>query len=210
MQRPWTRAVCALGGTEPVAQEAAADLAGRYAEPHRRYHNTDHVQSVLRDSAHLAGELRLEPAERAVLTLAVCAHDVVYDARPGDDERRSADWARVWLTRAGVAEQHVGRVEGLVLATLSHSAPAADVVAHALLDADLAILGAGRPGYDGYRQAVRAEYSAVDDASWRAGRSRVLESLLEREPLFLTAAGRERWETAAKANLRWELDVSRS
>ena len=208
MQQWWTRAMSALGGAEDVAHAAAADLASRYAEPHRRYHNAHHVGAVLHDADRLAEKLQLRAPDRAVLTLAACAHDVVYDARPGDDERRSAQWARDWLTRAGVAEHHVARVEELVLATLSHSAPDNDVVASVLLDADLAILGADRDTYDRYRRAVRAEFAAVDDAAWRIGRSQVLAGLLGKDPLFRTEPGRRTWETPAKANLRWELEVT--
>ncbi|MDQ0379754.1 HD domain-containing protein [Amycolatopsis thermophila] len=205
MQTEWVSAVRALGGAEPVARAAAGELAARYAEPHRRYHDVAHVHAVLRDSAELAADLRLPEEERAVLTLAAAAHDVVYDGRPGEDERRSAEWAGSWLRRAGLAERHVVRVAELVLATLTHAAPRGDPAALALLDADLAILGADEAAYERYRVAVRAEYAAVSEDAWRAGRSAVLADLLAREPLYATAAARGRWETAAKANLAREL-----
>jgi predicted metal-dependent HD superfamily phosphohydrolase len=65
-------------------------MAARYAESHRRYHDSAHVRAVVRDAAVLAAGLRLPADERAVLTIAAGAHDVVYDGHPGDDERRSA------------------------------------------------------------------------------------------------------------------------
>jgi predicted metal-dependent HD superfamily phosphohydrolase len=204
MEESWIGAVRALGGDERVATEAASDLAARYGEPHRRYHGTAHVLAVLRDSALLADELRLPGEERAVLTLAAAAHDAIYDGRPGEDERRSAAWAREWLTRAGVSEPHVARVDALVLATLTHSATD-DLTAHALLDADLAILGADPESYERYRAAVREEYAAYDDEAWRRGRASVLSDLLGREPLYTTVAARTRWEATAKANLGREL-----
>jgi predicted metal-dependent HD superfamily phosphohydrolase len=206
MEAAWTGAVCVLGGSQQVAAAAAADLAARYAEPHRRYHTTAHVRAVLRDAAFLAGELRIAAEERAVLTIAAAAHDVVYDGRPGDDERRSAAWARDWLTRAGVAGMHVSRAEELVLATIRHSAPPDDLAAWALLDADLAILGADPPVYDRYRLAVRDEYAWLDEAAWRTGRAAVMAELLAREPLYRTGPARQRWEAMAKANIARELD----
>ena len=205
METAWTGAVGLLGGDEQVAAAAAADLAARYAQSHRRYHDSAHVRAVLRDAAVLAGELRLTAKERAVLTIAAGAHDVVYDGHPGDDERRSASWAREWLTRAGVAEAHVTRVEELVLATMTHSAPPDDLTAWALLDADLAILGADPGAYDGYRAAVREEYAALDEPAWRAGRAAVMAGLLARDPLYGTGAGRRRWDAAARANIAREL-----
>jgi predicted metal-dependent HD superfamily phosphohydrolase len=206
VETAWTDAVCFLGGNQQVAVAAAADLGTRYAEPHRRYHDNAHVRAVLRDAAVLAAELRLAAGERAVLTIAAAAHDVVYDGHPGDDERRSAAWARDWLTRAGVGAAHVARVEELVLATITHSAAADDLTAWVLLDADLAILGADPEAYDRYRVAVREEYAALSEQAWRAGRAAVMAGLLARDPLYGTTAGRRRWQAMASANIVRELD----
>ncbi|HEX4222398.1 MAG TPA: HD domain-containing protein [Pseudonocardiaceae bacterium] len=205
MRRSWIDAVCSLGGTAEVAETAAVELAARYAESHRRYHNTAHVLAVLRDSALLAADLGLAERDRAVITLAACAHDVCYDGRPGDDERHSAEWAGTWLRRAGIADADVSEVEGLVLATLDHSASAADLAAQVLFDADLAILGASVPDYQRYHLAVRTEYASVPEDAWRTGRVAVLTDLAAREPLFHTTPARHRWERQAKANLATEL-----
>jgi predicted metal-dependent HD superfamily phosphohydrolase len=201
----FVRAVVLLGGAEDIAKAAAAELEARYADPHRRYHDTAHVQAVVRDSAELGRELGLSDVDCATLTLAAAAHDVIYDGEPGQDERRSAAWIRDHLIRAGVKEIHVARVEALVLATMTHSAPPEDLAALALLDADLAILGADEETYERYRIAVRAEYSALDEATWRAGRSAVLNDLIQRNPLYATEVARARWEQRAKANLAREL-----
>jgi predicted metal-dependent HD superfamily phosphohydrolase len=205
VEAAWTDAVCLLGGDRQVAAAAAADLAARYAEPHRRYHDGAHVRAVIRDAAFLARELRLPPDECAVLTIAAAAHDVVYDGHPGDDERRSASWARHWLTRARASEAHVARAAELVLATVTHQASPDDLTAWALLDADLAILAAEPGAYDRYRAAVREEYAALDEPAWRSGRAAVLAGLLARDPLYRTGAARQRWEAAAKANIAREL-----
>lgn len=139
-----------------------------------------------------------------MLILAACAHDVVYDAIPGNDEQRSADWARDWLSRSNLASV-ADRVADLVLATIKHSADPSDHAACALLDADLAILGSPAEDYGAYASAVRQEYSAVPEDAWRTGRSRVLHSLLDRDRLYLTPAGRDRWEAQARRNLADEL-----
>src|SRR5256885_3447868 len=129
MREQWDNAVAALGG-RPTS--AADDLEGRYDEPHRKYHNATHIEAVLRDARLLSTE------DNPVLVLAICAHDVVYDAKPGDDERASALWARERLAEAGVGAEDVARVEGLVLATITHESD--DPLTRILLDADLAIL----------------------------------------------------------------------
>jgi predicted metal-dependent HD superfamily phosphohydrolase len=172
-------------------------------EPHRQYHNRQHVLAVRADAASLAQQLRVqEPAE---VQLAACAHDVVYDGKPGDDERASAAWAQQALQDAGVAAVVAERVAALVLATIDHVAADDDVPAQILLDADLAILAAPPEQYDAYARAVRREYAAVPDDLWQLGRGSVLQQLLDKNPLYLTPAARERWEAAARENLRREL-----
>ncbi len=201
----WVRAVVAHGGGAESAADSAADLVRRYAEPHRRYHTATHVAAVLRDSAALADELGLDRLDAELVALAACAHDVVYDARPGDDERASAQWASDALSVAGVAPSRIERVAELVLTTLAHEADASDAAAAALLDADLAVLASAPAAYATYAAAVRAEYAAVDDEHWRAGRAAVLSGLLERPRLYVSAPGRRRWESTARANVAAEL-----
>jgi predicted metal-dependent HD superfamily phosphohydrolase len=201
----WAETVCALGGDDRAARLDGGDLEQRYSEPHRRYHTGEHVRAVLADAAWIADALSLDSADRALLTLAACAHDVVYDARPGDDERASARWASCALSRAGVSDDAARRVEQLVLSTLAHEAPPRDAVAAALLDADLAILGTEPAVYDRYARAVRAEFSSVPDDLWRTGRRTVLTSLLGRTSVFVTEPAIGRWEAAARANVQCEL-----
>ncbi|MGM1064635.1 HD domain-containing protein [Saccharothrix sp. Mg75] len=194
----WRDAVRVLGGADrPATPDLDVDLDGRYAEPHRSYHGAAHVLAVVRDVLDLARDRT--DRERAVLTLAALAHDVVYDGVPGRDERRSAEWARGRL--AGLPE--ADRVAGIVLATTDHASD--DDLTRLLLDADLAVLGSAPDDYERYRAAVRAEYAHVDDAGWRAGRARVLRSLLDRDPLYATARARDRWEARARANATAEL-----
>ncbi|WP_432851942.1 HD domain-containing protein [Amycolatopsis sp. CA-161197] len=199
----WGTAVAHAGGDEDVAREAWRDLEARYGEPHRHYHDLAHATAVARDSAALTEGL--PEAERAAVTLAAWAHDVVYDAVPGEDERASAGWLRHWLTRAGAGAQHVRRAEVLVLATAAHEAPEDDEAATALLDADLAILGATPAAYAEYAAAVRREYAKYDDPAWAAGRTAVLANLLARPLLYRSETARARWETAARRNLTAEL-----
>ncbi|HET6704898.1 HD domain-containing protein [Amycolatopsis sp.] len=192
----WPDAIGKLGGTS----DAWPRLEARYAEPHRRYHTLTHAAAVARDSAWLAEGLG--DTDRAIVAVAAWTHDVVYDAKPGEDERASAAWARDALE--GVTEAHVERVEGLILATINHDAPPDDLLATALLDADLAILGASEERYTAYAEGVRAEYAKYPDDVWREGRIAVLERMLARE-LYRSEAARTRWASAAEKNLTAEL-----
>lgn len=194
----WTAAL----GDDPDVLAAGRDLLARYAEPHRRYHDRRHLAEVLE-------ALRSLCAGRPVPVEVGCAawlHDAVHDGRD-DDEERSAVLATQVLTSLGVAPAVVAEVARLVRMTLDHDPPPGDDAGALLSDADLAVLGADQERYARYAADVRAEYAHVDDDAFRAGRTTVLRSLLDRPRLFVTPEGRRRWEEAARRNLRDELTI---
>ncbi len=202
----WVAAVRALGGDSVAAEVAAAELERRYAEPHRRYHSLAHVDQVVRDASWLGTELGLDARGLAHVALAAAAHDVVYDARPGDDERASADWAAHRLAAAGVPAGSVRRVVDLVRTTVTHTSAPDDLEAGALLDADLAVLGAAPEAYARYVAAVRLEYAGGTGRRMAIRPvGAVLRGLLGRTPLYYSAPAAARWAAAAERNLRGEL-----
>ena len=141
-----------------------------------------------------------DPAREAVL-LAAWFHDAVYDGQ-GDAEERSARLAEESLGASPLALE----VARLVRLTEQHRPADDDVAGQVLCDADLAILAAAPERYASYVAGVRAEYAHIPDADFEAGRASVLRDLLEKPTLFHTPAARDRWERAARANVRRELD----
>ena len=142
----------------------------------------------------------------ALMVLAAVYHDAVYDPASSSNEEDSARWAADQLRSLGADDRTIDRVRSAVLATARHLDPstAPDLGIAVLLDADLAILGSGPSDYQSYVQGIRAEYAHLDDEQWRSGRCRVVDSLLDRDPLYHTAAGRSRWQARARANLTAE------
>ncbi|MEO9138163.1 MAG: hypothetical protein ABI345_03770 [Jatrophihabitans sp.] len=203
----WIIAVERLGGDSDTAAATGTELEARYAEPHRSYHDAAHIRAVLRDSAQLARDTGLDGTDYAVVMLAACAHDVVYGADPGQDERASAVWAREQLTAAGVGIEHIDRVDLIVQATAGHHATDDDPAAAALLDADLAVLASSADDYASYVAAVRTEYAAATQEQWRTGRTAVLAALLDRTSLYATEAARTAWEADARRNVQAELET---
>ncbi len=179
------------------------DLLARWGEPHRRYHNLDHLRAVL---AHLD---RHGPASQ-VTRLGAWYHDAVYQPGHLDNEENSAALAHSGLGAIGVEAGVVEQVVRLVHLTASHRADAGDTDGAQLCDADLAILGSAPPAYDAYRRAVREEYAAMDEQAWRFGRRAVLEELLDRDRIFATPGGRRLWEAPARANMIRELNDLRA
>jgi predicted metal-dependent HD superfamily phosphohydrolase len=196
----WIRAAAAVGARGDVAQ-AGAELLGRYAEPHRRYHDLAHLDDVLRQVDALAEHAR----DVHVVRMAAWFHDAVYDPTATDNEERSALLAQTTLSELRVEDGIATGVARLVLGTADHAPEPGDLDAEVLCDADLAILASGPERYQVYVEAVRAEYGHVDDRAFASGRAAVLRGLLARDPMFSTSTGRDRWEAAARANVTAEL-----
>ncbi len=180
-------------------------LLARHREKHRRYHNATHIAWVIRHVEDLA---RSEPVDDLdAIVAAAFYHDAIYEPTYPANERASARLARRDLTALGWPETRGDRVAAMIEAT-EHGAeasndPSGDTAV--LLDADLAVLGADPAGYATYVSGVRAEYRHLDDDDWRSGRTSVLQGFLERPAIFVTEAGRARWEQRARANIAAEL-----
>ena len=195
-------AVTRLGGGN--AAGVYAELLVAWARPTRRYHTLQHLEECL--TLTRTWGAALAPAEQAQLLLAVWFHDAVYNTRESSNERLSAGWAQEALGKLGVTPDASERVARLVLAT-EHGTPvpAGDHLTDLLLDIDLAILGAPAARFAEYEAQVREEYGWVDDASYAAGRGKVLghfRQLAFSEPttLYRTDAGRTLL-AQARANL---------
>jgi len=181
---------------------AGAGLLIRWSEPHRRYHDVAHLDAVLRRVDDLAAAA----VEVDLVRLGAWFHDAVYDPTAADNEARSALLAHQVLIGLRVDDAAVSEVARLVTLTTTHAPVPDDQNGAVLCDADLAVLAGEGAGYGRYTDAVRAEYTHLDDATFAAGRARILRSLLDRPALFSTEQGRTAWESAARGNVRRELE----
>jgi predicted metal-dependent HD superfamily phosphohydrolase len=199
----WTRLLHRTGGGTADAGAAAygENLLSRWAEPHRRYHTTDHLAAVLGRVDELAEHARDADAVR----LAAWFHDAVYRPDRSENEERSARLAERALPEAGLPDRLTAEVARLVRLTVSHDPAAGDRDGEVLCDADLAVLAAAPDGYAAYAAAVREEYAFVPDDAFRTGRAGVLRQLLTLPALFRTPYGTAHWEPAARRNLTAEL-----
>jgi predicted metal-dependent HD superfamily phosphohydrolase len=186
--------------TLPNQIELGKRLIERYREPHRHYHNLDHLRYVLVMIDDLATDQDL-----FLVRLAAWFHDAIYDIpeRELTNEEASARLSVRELSRAGLEQEDMTQVARLVRLTASHIPGARDPEGELLSDADLAILAAEPATYARYVQAVRAEYAAVPEQDFLAGRLAVLVELARR-PLFRTGKGQQLL-AAAQANLHGEI-----
>jgi predicted metal-dependent HD superfamily phosphohydrolase len=182
-------------------------LAAAYAAPGRGYHDTRHLLEVLEHLDALFAQPEAGGADRDAVVIAAWFHDAVYDGRP-DDEERSAALAEETLGTSDVPPTLTAEVARLVRLTRDHRPTRDDLHGRLLCDADLAILAAPRERYDEYVRDVRREYTRLDDATFHAGRARLLRELLEAPELFHTPLARRLWERPARANVERELASS--
>lgn len=179
------------------ADQAFDEIVEHYTEPSRYYHNLEHIQSMLKTVETLSPHA-LKPNE---VKLATWLHDVIYDSKAADNEERSAAFAEELCIRLSIPD---GRsIASLIIKTKTHDA-GDDIDAQILLDADLAILGAGSTDYQSYREKIRREYAWVPESEYRPARRRILLQFLMRPRIYYRLI---ELEIRARANITAEIDA---
>jgi predicted metal-dependent HD superfamily phosphohydrolase len=173
-----------------------------YDEPHRAYHDRQHLLEMF-DASIALGE-RLS----AMQGLALLFHDAIYvpGAARGSNEVMSAQLLRVYT--AGLDPALVDSACALVIDTAEHVARSAE--AELVLDLDLMRLAAPPLDFDRYSRQVFAEQRSLiaiaDDAEalafFSARRVPFFQQLLDRPWVYCTPSGRRHFEASARANLR--------
>ncbi|OBJ37409.1 metal-dependent phosphohydrolase [Mycolicibacterium mucogenicum] len=186
--------------SSPRVDDVGAALLGRWAEPHRSYHDLSHLRGIL-SGVDALEEFADDPD---AVRLAAWYHDAVY-AGQSDDEENSALLAESDLADLGVAPAFVAEVGRLVRVTITHDPAADDHNGQVLSDADLAVLAVPPADYQHNTARVRAEYRHVSDADFALWRGRMIAAMLAGPSLYRTDAGRRLWEDAARTNLKAEL-----
>jgi predicted metal-dependent HD superfamily phosphohydrolase len=187
----WTRLGCRNDGS---LQFAALERA--YAEPHRAYHSTAHIEDCLQQF-DWARSLAVCPDE---VETAIWFHDAVYDPRSSDNEQRSAAWAKQSLVDEAEAEV-AERVFALVMLT-RHDAEPNSSDGELLLDIDLSILGRQPDEFALDDTQIRKEYAWVPEKEYRRRRAEVLKSFLSRPSIYRTQIFCDRFESQARTNLQ--------
>ncbi len=172
-----------------------SELLPRYSEPHRHYHNVQHIEECLREfafSEHLA-------RDSVAVELAILFHDAIYDPRRHDNEEQSVELAITFLKEVALGSA-AESVAALILAT-KHNVLPSDVDAQLLVDIDLAILGQPESRFDEYEAQIRGEYSFVPEEVFRRKRAEILERFLARPQIYRTEFFIGRYEKSARSNL---------
>ncbi|MEM7588105.1 MAG: hypothetical protein AAF560_32255, partial [Acidobacteriota bacterium] len=195
----WHSCLDRCGLSDPEGQ-LLAELEALYAEPHRKYHNLQHVLDCL---GHLES-IPIEGADTEALELAFWFHDAIYSPFKGDNEQASADLAINRLSALGAGVELRDKVHRLIMVT-THDATPRDVDESVMIDIDLAILGSAQEIFEAYETNIRREYKLVPGPLFRRKRKAILESFLARPAIYHTEVFRHRLEAAARSNLQWAI-----
>jgi len=168
-----------------------------YAQPHRGYHGTDHLEELIALARQHTPDL--DEAEQ----LALLFHDAVYvpGAGRGENERLSALLMRATVATLGPGGLELDRAARIIDAT-SHTAPPPPEAAR-VCDLDLWRLAAPWEAFQQHALRIRHEYLHLhaDEPAFWAARKAFYKSMLVKPQLFATVYFRERFERAARANI---------
>lgn len=184
-------------GTPQAHQHEFEQVVHHYREPHRGYHNIDHIADCL----HHFDTVRHTAPDPDAIEAAIWFHDVIYDPHSADNEGESAEYAEAALTRLGADERMRREVVRLIELTRHNEAPA-DLAGQLMVDVDLASLGAPAAVFEENGRNIRREFAHVDDVTYRQSRADILRRFADRPRIYHTDVFFDRFEEAARANLR--------
>lgn len=186
------------------------NVIAAYTEPHRKYHDIDHLHYMINRLLAFFPHLNKETID--CILWAIMYHDIVYNipASPdGSNEDLSAalfleeHGDHTWAEYIAIAIQHTrthilpkNRKLGLVWTITEH-----------LIDLDLWALS-DEAEYLKNNAKIKAENNATDE-QWIEGRGKWLEGFLERDQIYYTDLGQTR-EAMARRILEADLADLRS
>jgi predicted metal-dependent HD superfamily phosphohydrolase len=200
-----------LFGFGKKSEATKKELIFRYSEPHRHYHNMDHLMMCL-DEIFLArdrpgGEFLKAYDELAKLCLVMSSHDAVYLL--GRDDKlnvlESAVFAGELCSSLGL-EKYQADVSSGVKVT-DHATPARTKAEEYAVSIDLVIFGKPAPVYDWYKEGVRKERLELGPAIGvgdMTKRINILGSFLGKEHIYCPDF-EPYYERMARSNLSREI-----
>jgi predicted metal-dependent HD superfamily phosphohydrolase len=185
-----------IGLSVAPESETFSQLRSAYAQKHRAYHTSRHIDeclSLLDELKHLAEH----PSE---VECALWFHDAIYEPMSKLNEERSANWMAEFGAKVGLGSGSTARIRAHIMAT-RHVALPVDNDSRLVVDIDLAILGATPSRYEEFERDVRREYRWVPGLVYRPKRAAILKSFLDRPRIYHWDPLYERFERGARVNV---------
>jgi len=193
------------------ANQSFTRLMACYQEPHRKYHDLNHL--VFLKSLPTGSDIG-KPFENWFFIERIMFffyHDAVYRIDPLspvlDNEHKSAEMARTDMLNMGFGAVKPEIID-FVCETIelsNHATPTSNPKQQFLLDCDLAILGASPELYLDYVKNVRDEYGVIPQDVWNVKRAEFLEYMLKKSTVFQHPFFQKKYEKQARKNMKVEL-----
>ena len=191
-----------------MPEHSLIELKKRYNEPHRVYHNLEHIEEMLRWVP------RKHPEVYNIIE-AILYHDIVHSpsfSPDGLDEALScAEYVIYTFSPHGIEGKgsllNERRVIEAINATARHTQDQKHLcdVAQIVLDLDLATFALPWEEYQEWTKLLMKELSIkYPDADIVTGRRVFLTKLLEREKLYYVNT---HWEVSARENIKRDMSV---
>jgi predicted metal-dependent HD superfamily phosphohydrolase len=181
------------------------EICRKYTGKKRYYHNLKHIESMLAQAKKYQNKI----IDYDELLFAIWFHDIFYKSTSKKNEEKSAEFAKVALSKISVNNINIDKIYQLIISTKAHKIIwQKDSDNQFMLDFDLSILGQNWESYKTYINSIRKEYSIYPDFLYNPGRKKVLENFLKRDSLFFTDFYKNRYEEKARENLSKEIKLS--
>ncbi len=180
-------------------------LSTLYAQPHRHYHNINHINDCLVELENFYVD-QFTYNDRMVVEKAIWYHDAVYNPYSKENEVQSANL---------LPPNPFGSVDKLayraILATAKHLTTQENLplATQVMLDIDLS--GFGKPFEICWKHAenIRKEYYHTNDIDFFKGRIDFLTTISQRESLYYTDFFKEKYHEQSRRNLEQELEKTK-
>jgi predicted metal-dependent HD superfamily phosphohydrolase len=177
-------------------EESYYYLKKLYSEPHRYYHNFNHIKQCLNELDYVKNKAIFPEA----LEFAIWYHDSIYTSKKHDNEQKSALLAYNTALSLSLSKKFAQKAKKLVLAT-KHESSCLDNDEKIITDIDLTIFGKSEKRFNKYCRDIRKEYSYVPFKTYKKTRIKIIKNFLSKKRIYLIDSFKQKYEENARKNL---------
>ena len=155
-----------------ISKLSIKDLERRWNEPHRHYHNIDHLTTILKEIEKTPGFKELNVYAKHALLLVAFFHDAVYNPKKDDNEEQSV---KLFLKDFGGNLVMSDTVCSLIMTTKYRRRPLTKLK-KMFWEADNAGFKKGYTSLMKSEKLIQKEYSHVPKEKFREAKIKFLES----------------------------------
>ena len=158
------------------SEETYTDIINRWSEPHRFYHNLDHLNFLINHFQYLMIDKVITMEEMNRLVVVAFFHDVVYDPKRNDNESKSLDYFLEKEEECGtIKDEFIDQLAMMIMDTRERTEPD-DKLSKIFWTADNSILSLPVNKLIEVEHKIFQEYQWVSYNEYKKGRIEFLES----------------------------------